>query len=305
MFIVNGKSAANHLNQVTKMSIQLRPATPADVAHIAPIIKNAFDGIADRHNFPHDFSSLEHTQNIAAWCCTDPTVWGVVAEKNGKIIGSNFLHEGNEIAGVGPVTVDPNVQASGTGRKLMEAVIERGLRAPGIRLVQDAFNTASMSLYASLGFDIKEPLVLISGKIAGEVAPGYEVRQMDESDFEECDRLQRRIHGFSRLHDIRQNSQFFQSFVTRREKRIVAYATAPIVWQANHAVAETEADLHAVLSGAARLTEQSLSFLLPTRQASLFRWCLSQKMRVVKPMSLMAMGAYEEPRGAFLTSVMY
>jgi GNAT superfamily N-acetyltransferase len=287
------------------MSIQFRRTTAADAAQIAPIIKAAFDGIADQHNFPHDFPALENAQNIAAWCCTDPTIWGVAAEENGKIIGSNFLHEGNEIAGVGPITVDPNAQATGTGRKLMEAVIERGLRAPGIRLIQDAFNGTSMSLYASLGFDIKEPLVLIAGKIAGEVASGYEVRQMEESDFEECDGLNRQIHGFSRLHDIRQCAQFFQSFVALREKRIVAYASAPSFWQANHAVAETEADLHAVLLGAANLTDQPFSFLLPTRQASLFRWCLSKKMRVVKPMSLMAMGAYEEPRGAFLTSVLY
>jgi ribosomal protein S18 acetylase RimI-like enzyme len=287
------------------MSIKLRPAAPADAGQIAPIIKAAFDGIADRHNFPHDFPNLEHAMSVANWCCGDPTVWGVIAEQNGKIIGSNFLHEGNEIAGVGPITIDPNAQASGVGRKLMEAVIERGLRAPGIRLVQDAFNTVSMSLYTALGFDIKEPLVLIAGKIEGEAAAGCKVRRMEESDFADCDHLHRQIHGFSRLHDIGQNSQIFQSFVALRDDRIVAYASAPNFWQANHAVAETEADLHAVLLGAANLTDQPLSFLLPTRQASLFRWCLSKKMRVVKPMSLMAMGAYEEPKGAFLPSVLY
>lgn len=287
------------------MSIQIRQATLADAAQIAPIIKAAFDGIADRHNFPHDFPALDHVMNYAGWICSDPNIWGAVAEKDGKIIGSNFLHEGNEIVGVGPISVDPNAQASGTGRKLMEAVIERGQTARGIRLVQDAFNTVSMPLYAALGFDIKEPLVLITGKIAGDVPAGYEVRLMEESDFADCDRLHHQIHGFSRLHDIRQNSQIFQSFVAVRENRVVAYASAPTFWQANHAAAETESDMHAVLSGAANLTNQPFSFLLPTRQASLFRWCLSKKMRVVKPMSLMAMGAYEEPRGAFLTSVLY
>ena len=45
---------------------------------------------------------------------------------------------------------------------LMEAVIERGKSAAGIRLGQDAFNTASLSLYSSLGFDVKEPLCLKS-----------------------------------------------------------------------------------------------------------------------------------------------
>jgi predicted N-acetyltransferase YhbS len=287
------------------MSIQLREATPADAEQIAPIIKSAFDSIADRHNFPYDFPTLDSAMNIANWVCNDPTVWGVVAEKDGKIIGSNFLHEGNEIPGVGPITIDPKIQSSGVGRKLMEAVVERGKNAPGIRLVQDAFNTVSMPLYASIGFDIKEPLVLISGKVAGEAPAGYEVRQMQEQDFEACDELHRRIHRFSRVHDIKQNSQFFQSFVALRENRIVAYASAPAFWQANHAVAETEEAMHAVLVGSSNLSAQPLSFLLPTRQAGLFRWCLQNKMRVVKPMSLMAMGEYEEPRGAFLPSVMY
>ena len=39
----------------------------------------------------------------------------------------------------------------------MEAVIERGEGAPGIRLLQDAFHMRSLSLYTSLGFDVKEP----------------------------------------------------------------------------------------------------------------------------------------------------
>ena len=42
--------------------------------------------------------------------------------------------------------------------------MERGERAPGIRLLQDAFNMRSLSLYESLGFDVKEPAVVISGK---------------------------------------------------------------------------------------------------------------------------------------------
>ena len=45
--------------------------------------------------------------------------------------------------------------------------------------------------------------------------------------------------------------------------------------------------------------------LIPIRRASLFRWCLSQGMRVVKPMTLMSTGEYQEPRTAFLPSVQF
>ena len=67
-------------------------------------------------------------------------------------MGSNFLDERGPIRGVGPITVVPEAQKSGIGRRLMEAVITRGAEARGIRLFQDSFNLQSLSLYASLGF---------------------------------------------------------------------------------------------------------------------------------------------------------
>jgi len=91
-----------------------------------------------------------------------------------------------------------------------------------------------------------------------------------------------------------------------RDGRVTAYASAPRFWALNYAVAETLEDMQAVLTGAGNLSgEQPLSFLLPTRQTDLFRWCLKQKMRVVKPSTLMSMGRYIEPRGYFLPSVGY
>ena len=77
-------------------------------------------------------------------------------------------------------------------------------------------------------------------------------------------------------------------------------------WVLNHAVAETEEDMQMLLIGATNLSPgRPLSFLLPTRQTSLFRWCLKRGMRVVKPLTLMAMGEYHEPRGCYLPSVGY
>jgi GNAT superfamily N-acetyltransferase len=53
-------------------------------------------------------------------------IWGVVAEIDGRIVGSNFLDERSPIGGVGQITVAPEGQNSGVGRKLMQAVLERG-----------------------------------------------------------------------------------------------------------------------------------------------------------------------------------
>ena len=287
------------------MSINIRPVTSADVESCGQIIYQAFCGIADRHNFPHDFQSLEHTNGLVQMLIGNPAIYGVAAESDGKFVGSNFLWEQNEIAGVGPITIDPEAQSSGVGRRLMQAVIERGKDAPGIRLVQDAFNSTSMSLYASLGFDVKEPLVLIEGAIDGDLPAGIEVRPLSDEDYAACDELCRKTHGFSRVEELRGIAQMMPAFVVGRENRIVGYASAPNVWQMNHAVAETDEDMQNLLLGAANLTGKPLSFLLPTRRANLFRWCLKKGMKVVKPMTLMSRGAYEKPRGSFLPSVLY
>ena len=70
-------------------------------------------------------------------------------------------------------------------------------------------------------------------------------------------------------------------------------------------VAETEVDMRALLAGAGAMSTEPLSLLLPTRQANLFRWCLHQGMRAIKPMTLMTMGHYQEPEGCYFPSVLY
>jgi hypothetical protein len=189
---------------------------------------------------------------------------------------------------------------------LMEAVIERGKGSAGIRLIQDSFNTASLSLYASLGFDVKEPLALIEGELKGDLPPDVTVRSIEEQDYEICADLCRKTHGFDRLNELKNMPPFLTPFVVLRNGRLTAYASAPYFWPLNHAVAETEDDMQLLLMGAGNLSpDQPMSFILPTRQTSLFRWCLKQGMRVIKPMTLMAMGEYHEPRGCYLPSVGY
>jgi predicted N-acetyltransferase YhbS len=287
------------------MDIRIRPITPADAAECGRIIYEAFAGIADRHRFPPDFPSAEMAQQLAGVFAETPTTFGVVAEADGRVVGSNFLTEHDPIRAVGPITVDPSVQGRGVGRRLMEAVVERGRGAAGIRLLQDAFNLASLSLYASLGFDVKEPLVLMAGRLDAEAEAGVEVRAMEPADRAACEELCRAVHGFGRGGDLEHLPPFGMPFVATRGGRVTAYASGPTFWPLNHAVAETEADLRSLLAGAAAATDEPLSFILPVRQASLFRWCLASGLKAVKPMTLMAMGEYREPRGVWTPSVGY
>jgi GNAT superfamily N-acetyltransferase len=286
-----------------KAAITLHEAEPADVDICARILFDAFGGIHDHHRFPRDFPSVEAAAGMLAAWIPHPAVWGVVAEIDGRIVGSNFLDERDPIAGVGPITVDPRGQNAGVGRKLMEAVLERGKDAPGIRLVQDGFHMRSLALYTSLGFDVTTSCVVVSGIPEGSIHR-TEVRRLTENDIEECEALCMRVHGFTRTGALRDSLQVFAPQVAVRDGRIVAYATTLNFWPMAYGVAETEDDMKGLLLGAKETTGEALALLVPLR-SSLFPWCLAHGMRAVKPMNVMARGPYEEPRGSWFPSVLY
>ncbi|HYM09179.1 MAG TPA: GNAT family N-acetyltransferase [Bryobacterales bacterium] len=283
------------------MELRLRPAAEADIADCGRIIYEAFKGIAEAHGFAPDIPDVEAGQHLADVFIRHPSFYGVVAESGGRIVGSNFLDERGAIRGVGPITVDPAAQRGGVGRALMRAVIDRGQGAPGIRLLQDAFNTLSMPLYASLGFDTKEPIAFVKGTPRSRPSAAVEVRPMKEEDLDACARLCRRAHGFDRTNELSDNVRGFSPYVALRGGRLTAYGVVAFF---GHGVAETEQDMKDLLLGVAADAGE-ISFLLPTRQAGLFRWCLSEGMRVVKPMTLMAIGEYQEPQGCWFPSVLY
>ena len=124
------------------------------------IFYEAFKLIAEQHNFPVDFPAPEAAVGILTMILSRDDVYSVVAEAEGRIVGSNFLWESDSIAGVGPITIHPSAQNGSIGRRLMERVLERAgtKRFAGVRLVQSAYHNRSLSLYTKLGFDAREPL---------------------------------------------------------------------------------------------------------------------------------------------------
>jgi predicted N-acetyltransferase YhbS len=284
--------------------VTLREATPEDTDACAQICFDAFGDIHDHHRFPRDFPVLEAAAGLMGAWIPHPSIWGVVAERDGQVIGSNFLDERGPIRGVGPITVDPRGQNAGVGRKLMEAVLERGREATGIRLLQDGFHMRSLSLYESLGFDVKEPVAVMAGKPFREPVEGVEVRALEDEDLDGCEELCKTVHRFERTNELSDAIQAFKPFVAVREGRVVAYASSVIFWPLNHGVAESEEDMQALLRGAAASVDEPITFLVPLRSA-LFRWGLKEGLRLMKPMNLMALGQYQEPHGSWFPSVLY
>jgi predicted N-acetyltransferase YhbS len=284
------------------MNPKLRSGTREDAAACGLIDFEAFKSISSQHNFPWDFPSVEVATGVVAMMLSHPGFYSVVAEMDGKVVGSNFLDERNPISGVGPISVDPAVQNQAIGRQLMLAVMERSEQRgfAGIRLVQSAYHNRSLCLYTKLGFETREPLSKMSGPPLKLKLPGYDVRPATDRDLDACNQLCRRVHGHDRGGELRDAINQGTARVVEHLGKITGYATEIAFFA--HAVGETNQEIEALISAA---PEIGGGFLLPTRNGELFRWCLQNGLRLVHQLTLMTIGLYNEPAGAYLPSVLY
>ena len=282
--------------------ILIRQATPEDAAACGKICYNAFSAVNAAHNFPCDFPNPEYADRLIHSMFNAPGIYCVVAESEGRILGFNCLDERAIIHGIGPITVDPNTQNRGVGRLLMQAVMNRSREhnSAGIRLVQAAFNSRSLSLYASLGFDVREPLVVMQGRTLERSIPGCTVRPATSADLAACNALSRRVHGFDRGSDLAFSTQQGTALVVERAGRITGYSSTLAFF--GHTTAESNQDLQALLSSVDSYGGPGI--IIPIRNTELFRWCLSNSLRVVEPLNLMSIGLYTNPAGVFLPSIL-
>jgi predicted N-acetyltransferase YhbS len=286
-----------------RSAVTVRRAKPDDAAICGQICYDAFQTINKQHNFPPDLPEPGVAIGLLSRVFAHPRFYCVVAEQEGRIAGSNCLDERSSIAGIGPITVDPEIQNSGVGRALMIDVLERVRESakPGVRLVQAAFHNRSLSLYTKLGFDPREPLSCLQGPPLRTMIDGCRVRPAEESDLEACNQVCRQVHGHDRGGEAADAIHEGSAVVVERGGRITGYSTALAFF--GHSVGETNLDLQALLAAADSFGGPGI--LVPTRNASLFRWCLEAGLRVVQPMTLMSMGLYNEPKGAWLPSILF
>ena len=285
------------------MAFQLRAATPGDADPAGRICYQAFKTIAEQHGFPPDFPSEDVTTRLVGELVSRPDVHGVIAELDGHVAGSNFLWARKDVAGIGPITVDPALQNGTIGRRLMEAVLDRaatrGYKA--VRLVQAAYHSRSLSLYTKLGFVAREQLAVLAGKVEDASPRGYDVRPAQQEDLQPASGVCRRVHGHDRAEELRDAIRNASATVVVRNGRVTGYATD--IGFFGHAVGETTEDLKALVVRAETISGPG--FLVPVRNTELLRWCLEHGAQIVQPMTLMSVGDYHDPQGAFLPSVLY
>jgi len=285
------------------VTVTIREAVAADAAECGRILYAAFAGIANQHNFPPDFPSLTIATDVTSMLIAHPGFYGLVAEEDGHIVGSNFMDQRSLIGGIGPISVDPAAQNQRAGRTLMQAMLDYATARDhaGIRLVQTAYHNRSLALYTRLGFVTREPLSVMRGEPLGMRFAGYEVRPATAEDIAACNQICRQVHGFARDTELAEAVRENRATVVERLGRITGYATA--IGFFAHAVAESNQDLKALI-GAAR-TVAGPGFLLPTRNHDLFNWCLESRLQLLMQMTLMTIGLYNEPAGAYLPSILY
>ncbi len=283
--------------------VVIRRAKPEDAQVAGTICYRAFHGISTAHGFPPDLPNAEFGVWLTNMLFSSPTHYCVVAELDGEIVGSNALDERSAIAGIGPITIHPDVQGHDIGRRLMQAVMDRAAERnfPGTRLVQAAFNTHSLSLYTKLGFEVREPLACMKGEPLKKQLPGFQVRKAVSADLYTCNELCRRVHGHTRAGDIAQALETGALQVCERNGKVTGYTTQ--IGFVGHSVGETNGDIIALIAAAAEIALAGL--LLPIRNTEVFQWCLANGLRVTQPLTLMTIGLYNEPKGAYLPSILY
>jgi len=285
------------------MAIGLRRTEVGDAAAIGDICYRAFKTIAETHHFTPDFPSPEVAAGLLASLIGHQGFFGLVAESDGRIVGSNFLDERNPISGVGPITIDPTLQNDGAGRALMDAVLKRSAERgfAGIRLVQSGYHNRSLALYLKLGFEVREHLSCLQGAPIALSVPGCAVRPATAADQAACDQVCFRIHGHARGGELADAIVHGTAKVAERAGRITGYATSVAFF--GHAVGESNDDLKALIGAADSFPGPG--FLAPSRNGELLRWCLGHGLRIVQTMTLMSIGLYNPPQGAWLPSILY
>jgi GNAT superfamily N-acetyltransferase len=288
---------------VPEPEIQLVPAEPPHAPELGRICYEAFKDIAESHGFPPDFPSAEFAGKVIAMLVARKDFYSVTALVNGHPVGSNFLSLSDPTSGVGPITVDRSVQGKGIGRALMQDVIDYARRnnIQRVRLLQDAYNMGSLSLYTSLGFGVKEAAALMQsapGKSDGSVRP------VVEADLPAIDELSRRIYKTSRRNEtVAAVLGGFSPLLRERAGKIVGYCIPGVF---GHGVAETVEDALAMIGeSACLLPPEAACFFCPLSQVDLYRRALKAGCRAIKVMNLMAMGPYEAPEKVWMPSILY
>lgn len=119
---------------------EFRPATPADLEPLHALVHAAYRGDSARRGWTHeadllDGNRIDRDSLLAALSAPDQIV--LVAEADAGLTGCvHVTDRGEGLAYLGMLTVDPTLQARGTGRRLIAAAEAHAFRHFGARRME-------------------------------------------------------------------------------------------------------------------------------------------------------------------------
>jgi predicted N-acetyltransferase YhbS len=288
------------------MGLIIRSIQQADAETCGKMGFKAHKAISSAHGYPSEQPSIEFAVGMIKTLLANPNSWGALAERDGQILGSIFLHvfPPSPVAAIGPLTVDPSAEG-GVGQALMEASLMEARKRDydQVRLVQSPSHLRSFVLYTKCGFTLREPLFLMHGNpVPGILGKKHDVRAARSEDISACNEICISVHGFSREKELRQAlDQRVATVNVDNTGNITGYAAGIGIF--GHAVAKTNEVLKALVASASAILGPG--FFVPGRNYNLLRWLLDAGFRVVWPANLMTVGNYQDPTAPFLPSIAY
>jgi GNAT superfamily N-acetyltransferase len=291
------------------MSLRIRPIEQNDVETCGKIGYEAHKTISSTHGYPSEQPSEEFGITLIRRLLDNSNSWGVLAEQQGKTLGSIFLHKfpPSPVAVIGPITVHPSAEGGGVGKILMDAALTQARKQnyDQIRLVQSPSHIRSFVLYTKCGFTLREPLFLMQGQpLKGGIntSSSAKVRLVsDDNDISLCNKVCKSVHGFSREMELRQAKDQGVATLIERDSVINGYAAGIGIF--GHAVAKTKEDLKTLIANASTILGPG--FFVPARNYEVINWLLQNGFRIGWPANLMTIGPYQEPLAPFLPSLAY
>jgi predicted N-acetyltransferase YhbS len=288
------------------MDLTIRSIRQADAETCGKIGFQAHKAISSAHGYPSEQPSFEFAVGMIKTLLANPNSWGALAEGDGKILGSIFLHifPRSPVAAIGPLTVDPSAEG-GVGRALMEAALMEARKRDydQVRLIQSPSHLRSFVLYTKCGFTLREPLFLMHGNpVPSILEKKHDVRAAGSEDISACNEICISVHGFSREMELHQAIDQRVAIVNiDNTGSITGYAAG--IGFFGHAVAKTNEVLKALVANTSAILGPG--FFVPGRNFDLLRWLLDAGFRIVWPANLMTVGNYQDPTAPFLPSIAY
>jgi GNAT superfamily N-acetyltransferase len=162
---------------------RLRPMTQDDIEEVREVGQIAWSDLA-MHDIGRKFRYPKRSEKIIeAYLATDPEGC-IVAESDGRIVGSAFCHVWGRVGWTGPLEVLPSHQDHGVGRQLLRAcearLADRGCTVIGLETM--CHLPKNLHFYLSSGYRLDQTTVILEKILRPEPAPFDGVKEVTVDD---------------------------------------------------------------------------------------------------------------------------